>query len=96
MNSFRRWSQNWNLFIRGTCVLAIFSGVRAVSYALMNPRSERATLLTPSRFASSSYACALEYLIHLYFRDGFRCFTGLVSVRPLVILSMEENFMQLF
>lgn len=38
----------------------------ARSYSRMNPRADRATVLTPCRAASDSYACAAAYDIHGY------------------------------
>lgn len=38
----------------------------ARSYSRMNPRVDRATVLTPYRSASDSYACAAAYDIHGY------------------------------
>lgn len=38
----------------------------ARSYSRMNPRTDRATVLTPYRSASDSYACAAAYDIHGY------------------------------
>lgn len=41
----------------------------ARSYSRMNPRADRATVLTPYLSASDSYACAAAYDIHGYMND---------------------------
>ena len=69
MNSSRRLSHVVTLRTPGTAIVAMASGSPlALSYALMNPRSDLATSLTPRRLASASWESASRRGSHLYFR----------------------------
>lgn len=57
------------------------AAVFASSYSRMNPDGERATVLTPRRFASVSYACAAAYVIHgcSFMDDDLYTWNGKIS-----------------